>query len=97
MNYKVRHVTAYKYFQPVSLCQNQARLSPRIFSRQSYESARLTVQPEPNAVHSWRDYFGNTVHYFGVEVPHQELTVTAESVVSVSPPTVPKASATSAS
>jgi transglutaminase-like putative cysteine protease len=94
VKYRVRHITSYTYHDRVPLCQNQAHLSPRIFSRQQCESTRLTVQPEPKAMHSWVDYFGNTAHYFAVEVPHDELTVTAESLVTVSPPRIPAPSTT---
>ena len=45
-------------------------------------------------MHAWVDYFGNTAHYFAVEVPHEELTVTAESVVTVGAPQVPAPSTT---
>jgi transglutaminase-like putative cysteine protease len=94
VKYKVRHITTYTYNQAVSLCQNQACLSPRVFASQSCESTRLTVEPEPAAIHPWRDYFGNTVHYFAVEVPHDELSVTAESVVVVGARSVPEPAAT---
>jgi transglutaminase-like putative cysteine protease len=89
VKYRVRHITSYTYHDLVPLCQNQAHLSPRVFERQQCESTRVAVQPVPTAMHSWVDYFGNTAHYFAVEVPHDELTVTAESVVSVSPPRIP--------
>jgi transglutaminase-like putative cysteine protease len=94
VKYRVRHITSYTYPEPVSLCQNQARLSPRVFARQQCESTRLTVQPEPKAMHAWTDYFGNTANFFAVEVPHDELTVTAESVVTVAAAQVPEPSAT---
>ncbi len=94
MRYRVRHVTTYTYQNPVSLCQNQARLSPRVFDRQRCDSTRLTIDPEPTAVHLWTDYFGNTVHFFAVEVPHQQLTITAESTVSVHAPAIPPLSST---
>ncbi len=94
MRYRVRHITNYAYHDEVPLCQNQAHLSPRVFARQQCESTRVTVQPEPAAMHEWIDYFGNTAHYFAVEVPHEELTVTAESIVTVSSPQIPAAAAT---
>jgi len=92
--YRVRHMTNYSYQEPVSLCQNQAHLTPRITSWQKCEAATLTIEPQTTALHSWSDYFGNTGHYFSLEVPHDELTVTAESVVSVSPRMVPEPSKT---
>ncbi|MGE3315544.1 MAG: transglutaminase N-terminal domain-containing protein [Planctomycetaceae bacterium] len=86
MKYAVRHITGYSYDDPVSLCENQAHLTPRAFARQKCEMTTVTVQPEPAAIRSWTDYFGNAATYFSVEVPHDELTVTAESIVDVTPP-----------
>lgn len=94
MKYRVRHITNYAYHDAVPLCQNQAHLSPRVFDRQQCESTRVTVQPEPTAMHSWVDYFGNSAVHFAVEVPHDELTVTAESIVTVTPPRLPAPAAT---
>ena len=94
MKYRVRHITSYTYHGMVPLCQNQAHLSPRVSKRQHCESTEVTVQPEPTAMHHWVDYFGNTALYFAVEVPHDELTVTAESIVAVSAPELPAPSAT---
>ncbi len=94
MKYRVRHITNYSYRDLVPLCQNQAHLLPRVFDRQQCESTRVTVQPEPTAMKSWVDYFGNSALHFAVEVPHDELTVTAESIVTVTPPRLPAPSAT---
>ena len=81
MKYRVRHITSYSYHDLVPLCQNQAYLSPRVFDRQQCELSKVTVQPEPIETHAWTDYFGNSALYFAVDVPHDELTVTAESIV----------------
>jgi transglutaminase-like putative cysteine protease len=89
VKYRVRHITNYEYHDAVPLCQNQAHLSPRVFERQQCQSTHVTVQPEPTAMHPWVDYFGNSALHFAVEVPHDELTVTAESIVTVTPPRLP--------
>jgi len=94
VKYRVRHITNYEYHDAVPLCQNQAHLSPRVFERQQCESTRVTVQPEPTAMHPWVDYFGNSALHFAVEAPHDELTVTAESIVKITPPRLPAPSTT---
>jgi transglutaminase-like putative cysteine protease len=94
VKYRVRHITSYSYHDLVPLCQNQVHLSPRIFDRQQCELSKVTVQPEPIETHAWTDYFGNSALYFAVDVPHDELTVTAESIVKVTPPTLPAPAAT---
>jgi transglutaminase-like putative cysteine protease len=85
MRYRVRHLTSYTYQAPVSLCQNQSHLTPRMTAWQRCEASALHIEPQSTAMHSWYDYFGNTSQYFAVEVPHDELSITAESVVSVGP------------
>ncbi len=94
MKYRVRHITCYSYHGLVPLCQNQAYLSPRVFDRQQCELSKVTVQPEPIETHAWTDYFGNSALYFAVDVPHDELTVTAESIVKVTAPKLPAPTAT---
>jgi transglutaminase-like putative cysteine protease len=94
VKYRVRHITCYSYHGLVPLCQNQAYLSPRVFDRQQCELSKVTVQPEPIETHAWTDYFGNSALYFAVDVPHDELTVTAESIVKVTAPKLPAPAAT---
>lgn len=89
MKYRVRHITSYIYDENVSLCQNQVHLSPRDSDYQHCDSLRLTIEPQPSVMHGWLDAFGNSAHYFSIEVPHGELTVTAESEVVVEAPPQP--------
>lgn len=89
MRYHVRHTTAYRYSEPVSLCHYQARLAPPSGRGQQCERFRLSVDPLPVYLATWRDYFRNQVHYFTLEDPHPELTVTAESTVTVHLPEAP--------
>lgn len=81
MRYRVTHTTRYKYANQVTLCHNQARLTPLSDDRQQCQRHMLTVKPEPRVVWQRRDYFGNQVTYFAIEGPHRELTVTMVSEV----------------
>lgn len=85
MTFQIAHVTRYHYSLPVNECHNEARLQPRLAAWQECESFQVTVDPQPNLMSARHDYFGNPVLYFGVDAPHQVLTITANSVVRVGP------------
>ncbi|MFO0865139.1 MAG: transglutaminase family protein [Gemmataceae bacterium] len=77
MMYDVRHVTTYRYSEAVTLCQNIAHLTPRNSQRQTVYKRDLWVRPDPVILDAHTDFFGNTAHFFSVQEPHRELTVTA--------------------
>ena len=81
MRYRVTHTTRYKYRDAVTLCHNQARLTPSNEGRQKCRRHVISVDPTPTVIRERRDYFGNRVTYFGVESPHSELVVSAVSEV----------------
>jgi transglutaminase-like putative cysteine protease len=83
MIYRVQHVTTYLYSQPVSMCHTEAHLTPRDRPEQSLVSSELAVDPPPDGITTYRDYFGNDVTFFTVQQPHEKLVVTAESLVEV--------------
>ena len=83
MNYKVIHKTEYSYSDSVNLCYNEARLTPRNFVHQHCSESRFVVDPEPGTCRERQDFFGNTVHYFTIQQPHRELSVTVTSHVQV--------------
>ena len=85
MHYRVTHTTRYRYAQPVSQCQNEARMRPRATPRQKCTSHRLYVSPEPASRHEREDVFGNHVAYFAVQKAHTVLEVTALSEVQLTP------------
>jgi transglutaminase-like putative cysteine protease len=81
MRYQVIHTTVYSYSNSVPVCQNEVHLKPRRTARQTCLAHRLTILPSPQRVDECRDYFGNDIHFFTIEDPHCELSVTAESQV----------------
>ena len=83
MNYKIVHKTEYSYTHPVNLCYNEARLSPRSFVHQDCSDSQFIVEPEPKECRERQDFFGNTVYYFTIQQPHNQLTVTVTSRVNV--------------
>lgn len=77
IGYDIAHITTYTYTEPVSLCQNVARLIPRECSTQSCAHSRLTIDPEPAVLDQTVDYFGNPVTYFSIQEPHRALKIEA--------------------
>lgn len=87
--YRITHTTAYRYAEPVTLCQNVAHLAPRPHPRQTADRPVLSITPDPAVIEDRTDYFGNPVSYFTIQEPHRELTVAVSHRVTVRPETVP--------
>lgn len=85
MKYRITHNTVYDYSQPVGLCQNEARLSPRDFWRQRCLSSHINITPNATDYQERLDFFGNRVVYFAVQQAHTRLVVSAISEVLVLP------------
>jgi transglutaminase-like putative cysteine protease len=83
MNYRIEHKTIYDYSEPVSICQNEARLRPRNFVRQQCILSKLEISPKPSDIRQREDFFGNRVTFFAIESPHTVLSVTSTSEVSI--------------
>ncbi|WP_110691862.1 transglutaminase family protein [Salinicola halophyticus] len=81
MRYRVRHTTRYDYASPVSLCHNEARLTPRVLPWQKIETTELTIEPRPAVVSERADFFGNRVTRFSVQEIHLALSVTASTAL----------------
>lgn len=94
MKYRIMHKTGYNYSAPASLSQNELVLYPRRTPSQEVYECHLSIVPQPQYLHWRTDYFGNTVHVFMVQHPHNELVMAATSIVKTSPPIVAAAEAT---
>ena len=81
MHYKITHTTRYIYSQPISLCHNIARLIPRSTGKQSCRNSQVTIDPVPDVLNEYEDFFGNKVTYFAVQREHSSLTVTVSSEI----------------
>ncbi len=86
--YDLVHRTHYAYDVPVTASYGRAVLLPRDLPGQTCLRAGLVVDPAPADTAEHVDYFGNTSTYFAVSTPHDELTVTASSRLSVDRPAV---------
>jgi len=84
IRYRVSHATHYEYAHPAASARHLAHLTPRATPWQLIESHDLDVVPAPTEFGApGTDYFGNSVRHWAISMPHRELEVRAESVVSV--------------
>lgn len=81
MKYLIDHKTTYKYLEPVSLCHNIARLVPRDTEWQYCRNVVVRIDPEPDTVNKYEDFFGNNIVYFSIEKEHTQLTVHVRSEI----------------
>ncbi len=84
MRYKVIHKTTYEYTEAAALSQNDLCLFPRETARQTCEMKNIEILPKPSIINSRNDFFGNHVHSFMVQQPHQQLQIIAESILNTS-------------
>jgi len=79
--FSVTHKTRYTHTTPVGSAWQALHLQPRNEAAQRCESFELQVAPHPSDLASRFDYFGNKQHFFTLQEPHMELTITSRSIV----------------
>jgi transglutaminase-like putative cysteine protease len=89
----VTHETRYAYSPPVETAQHLAHLKPLVTPTQRLVSHALTISPGPAQRSESPDVYGNTRAFFALDTTHEELVVTAESVVETSAPVLSPAAA----
>lgn len=83
IDYRVHHLTAYRYAKPVSRNYGRAHVEPRATPHQRVLSHEVTVDPAPARLTAHTDFFGNSSTYLLVDSPHEHLDVHSRAVVSV--------------
>lgn len=91
MEYRITHITTYKYTSPVSVCHNAVFLSPTSTADQTVLEHDLLIDPKPIVQQARQDMFGNIVHRFSLEELHSQLTIRAVSRVRLNPKVAPVA------
>ncbi|MGN7948375.1 transglutaminase family protein [Microbacterium sp. 22215] len=81
---RIVHRTGFRYEQPATASYNEARMLPHSRDGQFVLQATLDISPTATQ-HSYADYWDTRVSTFEVLTRHQELSVTATSVVDVRP------------
>ncbi|HZP05529.1 MAG TPA: transglutaminase family protein [Terracidiphilus sp.] len=82
--YSIRHLTRFRYSQPISESIMETRMHPRSDSSQHCLTFSLSVSPRCR-VFSYRDHLGNNVQHFDIPGEHNQLVIVAESVVEQQP------------
>ena len=75
MVHQVVHKTDYAYQYPASLCHNIVRLIPRSTDTQLCKKSEVIINPEPDTMIEYEDFFGNKLLYFTIEKEHKQLGV----------------------
>ncbi|WP_419230214.1 transglutaminase family protein [Gordonia sp. CPCC 205515] len=80
------HRTCYSYDDVVSSSYGRCYLTPRELPHQHVVEAQVQIEPEPDDWSTGVDVYGNSDSYFHVRSNHEDLVVTATSLVDVDPP-----------
>jgi transglutaminase-like putative cysteine protease len=91
----VRHVTRYRYRQPVSFGEHRMMLRPRESYDQRLVESRLTISPEPTAFRQVQDVFGNCVAIADFDGKAGELVFESEFRLEHNPAPLPHGAASS--
>src|SRR5215470_4652050 len=88
---RIRHVTGFTYAGTAHASYNEARMTPMTLPHQITLYSQVEVAPAA-AASTWRyfDYWGSQVTVFDLQRAHQQLKVTAASLVETDdPPPLP--------
>ena len=77
----VRHETHYHYTPAVENAQHAVHLRPNTGVSQTVLQHALHISPQPVQQREWLDGYGNSKLFFSLQTSHDELKVTADSVV----------------
>ncbi|GAC1397596.1 MAG: transglutaminase family protein [Chloroflexota bacterium] len=84
MHYLIRHVTKFRYSDPITESVMDVRMQPSSGTRQRCLSFDLRTNPK-TIITSFVDDLGNHVHHFDVPDRHTHLTIRAEALVEILP------------
>jgi transglutaminase-like putative cysteine protease len=82
---EIRHITEYRYDEPVRESVMELWMQPQRSLTQRLINFELELDP-PAKLFSYPDAFGNAVYHFDVPQPHTKLTITARSGVETEAP-----------
>ncbi len=89
MLYRLRHLTAYAYRNPVGFARCTLRLAPAAGDGQALLSHEVVVEPAPQTATERTDFFGNRAVSLIVETPHRDFRIDAHSRIRVERPPLP--------
>lgn len=94
MNWRVRHVTTYRYAEMVDMATHMLHLSPRAMPGQRVLAEEIRCTPAPARLTRGLDHFGNHVTWLSIDQPHDCFEVVAEMRVEAAFPPPPPAGET---
>lgn len=83
LDYRVHHLTSYRYAKPVTRNYGRAHVEPRATPFQRVLSHEVTVDPAPARLTAHTDFYGNSSTYLLVDEPHERLDVHSRAHVTV--------------
>jgi transglutaminase-like putative cysteine protease len=84
MQFEIRHITQYRYDEPVRESVVELHMQPRRTDAQNLLTFELEIEPH-GQVFSYADSWGNAVHHFDVPHAHDELDIIARSIIETTP------------
>ena len=81
---EITHNTTYHYSPSVDIAQHIAHLKLRSGATQFVHRSDLLVSPEPDWKNEYQDVFGNLRSFFSIQSRHEELHISASSLVETS-------------
>ena len=82
MFYSIRHITRFRYSNPVRESVMELKMQPRSEGNQALRNFQITTNPRAQ-LYAYTDHFGNAVYHFNVLREHSELRIEAQSVIEV--------------
>ena len=82
MFYSIRHVTRFRYSNPVRESVMELRMQPRSEFSQALRNFQIATNPRAQ-LYAYTDHYGNAVYHFNVLREHSELRIDAQSVIEV--------------
>ena len=80
MFYSIRHVTRFRYSEPVRESVMELRMQPRSEGPQTLRSFQINTNPRAQ-LYAYTDHLGNAVYHFNLLRQHEELRIEAQAVV----------------
>ncbi len=82
MFYSIRHITRFRYSQPVHESVMELRMQPRSEGPQALRNFQILTSPRAQ-LYAYTDYLGNAVYHFNVLRAHEELRIDVQAVVEI--------------
>jgi len=92
MFYSIRHITRFRYSQPVHESVMELRMQPRSEGPQSLRNFQILTAPRVQ-LYAYTDYLGNAVYHFNVLRAHEELRIDVQAVVEIASRPAPPSAA----